>query len=351
MFCPSCGAQWGDEVRFCGNCGKKVDPPSDAPATIKVIKPAGEPVKVIEDERVGGFLGIEHVVRELKMLGFSTLFPIADVMKDKPWNLLWVRWFMLLALFPLFMVYEVSGSSLPFGEIAFAFGIYFAMIWGIVVFYIVKPDRSVRKDVVQVGAFTAFIGIIIVLVIQQLPIIDRLYEATAANIFYVKLLGFVLGVGIVEETTKALPLIWIYLYGGKQDSVRTITFLGCVSGFGFGVSEAVSYSIRYALNLSNGGMGFGDYLEAQIMRLITLPLLHAMFTGVSAYFIALGVQNRKLQKGLFIVGLGLAAILHGLYDAFSSSLAGFFVALATILIFISYIRDEETMEARVKEIV
>jgi RsiW-degrading membrane proteinase PrsW (M82 family) len=137
-------------------------------------------------------------------------------------------------------------------------------------------------------------------VLQQLPFISSLYSATTSASIAGKLFGFVLGVGIVEEATKALPIWWLYLHKRNPDSLNTIVFLGCVSGFAFGIAEATKYSISYALGLSYGRLGFGDYLILQLARLITLPLLHAMWAGIFAYFIALGSVNRHVEKGLLL---------------------------------------------------
>ena len=51
-------------------------------------------------------------------------------------------------------------------------------------------------------------------------------------------------------------------------------------------------------------------------RLITLPLLHAVWSGTFAYFVALSSVNRHVGKGLLLAGLLIAACLHGLYDTF-----------------------------------
>jgi len=161
------------------------------------------------------------------------------------------------------------------------------------------------------------------------------------------LLGFVIGVGVLEECAKVLPVWWIYVHKKNVDNLSTIVFLGCVSGFAFGVAEAVNYSISYALGLSAGGMGFGGYLIAQLTRLITLPLLHAVWSGIFAYFVALASVNRHVGNGLLLAGLVITASLHGLYDTFSGSLIGVAIAVVSILVFIAYYRSGENLQAKI----
>ena len=92
---------------------------------------------------------------------------------------------------------------------------------------------------------------------------------------------------------KALPVLWIFVRNREPGTMREITYLGCVSGFAFGVSEAVAYSVFYAQSVARGDMPLGAYVVVQLTRLITLPLLHAVFSGIAAQFIALGVETPR----------------------------------------------------------
>ena len=146
---------------------------------------------------------------------------------------------------------------------------------------------------------------------------------------------------------KALPLLWIFVRRREPGTVREITYLGCVSGFAFGVSESVYYSIFYAQTVASGGMYLRDYVVVQLTRLITLPLLHAVFSGIAGQFIALGVETPRMRRALIFAGIGMAALLHGLYDALANSAFGFLLAVGSVLIFIAYIRSIDDMRASV----
>jgi RsiW-degrading membrane proteinase PrsW (M82 family) len=204
--------------------------------------------------------------------------------------------------------------------------------------------------IAQVSIFTMVVGIGVVLFVQQLPLVSALYSATESPWILGRLIGFVAGVGVLEETAKVLPVWWIYVHKKNEDGVGTILFLGCISGFAFGVAEAAKYSISYALGLKAGNMGFGDYLTVQMLRLISLPLLHAIWCGIFSYFVALASVNRNVGKGLLLAGLVIAASLHGLYDTFSDSTIGVAVAVVSILIFIAYYRSGQTLQAKMSSI-
>jgi RsiW-degrading membrane proteinase PrsW (M82 family) len=86
----------------------------------------------------------------------------------------------------------------------------------------------------------------------------------------------------------------------------------------------------------------------QLTRLITLPLLHAVFSGVAAQFIALGVEAPALRRALILAGIAIAALIHGLYNTFSGTLAGFVLAIGAVLLFIAYVRSVEVMRVAVR---
>jgi RsiW-degrading membrane proteinase PrsW (M82 family) len=335
QFCVNCGSALAGG-RFCSACGAAAPDAGGAPALERRITAQSNHAR--------------NAVNELKLIGFSNLLPYKDWLADKPWNLLWVRWFLGVALFPLSLTFFAATAQLQFENIAFLFGIYFALMWGAVLYFMLMPKLALTR-IAQVGVFTMVAGIALVLAIQQVPGVSSLYSATDSASIAGKLVGFVFGVGVLEESAKALPIWWLYAHQNKEDSLSTIVFLGCISGFAFGVAEAARYSITYALNLQSGNVGFGSYLIAQMTRLITLPLLHAIWAGIFAYFIALASANRQLSKGLLLAGLVIAASLHGLYDTFSDSMIGVAVALISMVIFISYYRSGQTIQAKISALV
>ena len=339
-FCMTCGKPLAPGARFCAECGAPT--PGETAST---PAPASDRASVFEkrSSTKGGFL--EAAIRECRHIGVANLFPYREWLTDKPWNLLWVRWFIAMALFPLFLAFWASSATLEFESIAFLFGIYFALMWAVVLYFMLMPKLAV-VPIVKVSLFTMVVGISLVLILQRLPFISSLYSATNSASIAGRLFGFVFGVGLVEEATKALPIWWLYLHKRNSDSLNTIVFLGCVSGFAFGIAEATNYSISYALGLSYGRLGFSDYLILQLTRLITLPLLHAVWAGIFAYFIALGSVNPHVQKGLLLAGLASTALLHGTYDAFSDSLVGVGIAVLSIVIFVAYYRSGEVLQGK-----
>jgi RsiW-degrading membrane proteinase PrsW (M82 family) len=119
------------------------------------------------------------------------------------------------------------------------------------------------------------------------------------------------GVGFLEESVKAIPLLW------HTNSVGTLTWRGMVlwglaSGIGFGVSEGISYCGDFY----NGILSADVY----VVRFVSCVALHAIWSASVAIFI---YQQREVVEaavspwewinatfGVVIV----STFLHGMYD-------------------------------------
>jgi RsiW-degrading membrane proteinase PrsW (M82 family) len=109
-----------------------------------------------------------------------------------------------------------------------------------------------------------------------------------------------MGVAIIEETCKFLPLA-IYIYRQRYFNEHTdgvIYF--ALAGLGFGLPENILYTLQYGS-------------KTGLIRLVLTPLFHAAITGMVGYFLI----KRKLS-GKNVVGIAIpllaAVVLHGLYD-------------------------------------
>jgi protease PrsW len=291
----------------------------------------------------------EGVFGQLARLGWSTLVPISIWRSDRPWNIRSVQWFLFFTLFPLFLVGWSTLAHPHFRGVAYLFAIYFATTWGLVIWLFVRPERIGVLDIVRVSLFTSITGVFVVYVLSQLPILKELAGESHASNFLRRAVGYLFGVGLSEELVKAIPLLWIFIRNREPGTVREITYLGCVSGFAFGVSEAVYFSLSYAQTVAYGHMPLGVYMVLQLCRLITLPLLHAVFSGIAGQFIALGVETPRRRRALVFAGIAIAAFLHGTYDLFGTIGLEFPIAVGSVMLFIAYVRSIEAMRLAVRD--
>jgi protease PrsW len=278
----------------------------------------------------------ELLKEEFRHIRLDRLIPLAGWLQDQPWNLVWVRWFLAYALCPFVLLFMNPSVQTA----AWGFGLYFAVTWLIVFSLCMKPEPVDKGLLAAVCIFTAVVGVTLVLFGQNLPLINLLYKGTESEFLPVQLVSYVLGVGLLEEAAKALPVfLFVYQKPGHGYRPLTFAFIGAVSGLAFGVKEAVHYTQQYEALLSQGVFdNLGQFIVVQFLRLISLPLLHACFSGIVGYFIGLAAAYKKAPRALILTGLGLAALLHGLYDTFSNGWLGLVIAAVTVLIFIAYVR-------------
>ncbi len=289
-----------------------------------------------------------------------------------------VPWIIGFGICPLVISYLYYWLSLPFAYTAWLFSAYFCAFWAWVIGSLIDWQKRDWKQGILYAGFTTFIGITMLLAWQNIPFFERLYAGTldaapSAKNTWERLLGFILGVGLLEELCKISPLL---LFGLSAKTLRFYSdglFLGMMSGLGFAMKEGVEYTQRYwshaaetsaivihdcvqQASNSHGAVNQNEYLErvtdalpslfeqygemvvAQLVRFMTLPLLHAAWAGIVGYATARAFLSG--QWWLLIAGLFIAATLHGLYNFFSPEVYSIHIAVLSIFLVLGLIIRE-----------
>ena len=287
-------------------------------------------------------------LESLKTFNFASVFPYQQVFAPELYQSNVVRILLCFGLFPwIISSFATTGSSLS--DIAWILGIYYAFIWGIVLHNLIKPANFSLKLAVQCVFFTAFIGIPLLLIIQRVPPFSLLYVATKSSNILGQLLGFILGVGVLEEICKGIP-VYLFLY--KQDKLTeplSPAFYGAMSGLGFAIAEGAHYSLIYASNVLGGKIDITGHVLLTTVRFISLPLIHAIWAGIVGYFIGLAAINPSRKNPIIFIGIVIAAVLHGLYNTFTSSLIGLGILAFSILLFVTYLRLSKEMVREMRQ--
>ncbi len=301
-------------ARFCGACGRPASAPPTASFDLDYIEEAfGVSLReaVLLDKITGSEIIHSPVFR---FLAFVAVVPLAiEILQENHAILyglaLWSMALWSLLLYRLFADRDLS-FRLAFGTVL----------------------------------FTCFIGLPILELWLFTPV-DITGWLITRNFLAFRLSGYVFGVGVREELTKAIPLIALALFTNKMRKPINGLLLGMMSGIGFAGAENVYYVFR-TLEESLRAMketGVAGYLVMpvynNVVRMAMTPFLHACFSAIFGYFIALGISQRRHRFVFFVLGLSLSSLLHGLYDTFvgESPLLGVVIQCGAFFLVMTYI--------------
>jgi RsiW-degrading membrane proteinase PrsW (M82 family) len=277
----------------------------------------------------------------LRTFQFSAVFPYRDVLSLGLYQNHLVKILLFFGLFPL-VVDLITPDKASVQQTAWMLGIYYASIWGVVLYNLIKPPQFSWRDTLKCVLFTAFVGIPMLLFFQQVPPFNAFYAVIGAGAIP-RMIGFVLGVGVLEELCKALPIYLFLLRPGKLQDPLTSAFYGATSGLGFAIAEGATYSLLYRFSLTRGDLDFGSYVIANTIRFVSLPLFHAILAGMVGYFMGLAAINPSRRSAIIFIGVAIAALLHGFYNTFAGNILGLLIIGFSILLFVTYIRRSKQM--------
>lgn len=305
-----------------------------------------QPVEAIEGEKLTGRIASAHIASTPPFLPAPPIdyafMPIAELLKPGLFRRPVVKWVIVFCTLPLLILLAHHYLAWGFEKSAWLVEGFFCLFWAIFFFHIMQPEPVLWKTGLAFALFTAFIGIPALLLWQQIPLIKTLYAGIEGQGVLPRLLGFIFGVGLFEELCKVAPF---FIINPRRYGLRTPgdgLVLGIMSGLGFALNEGVMYSIKYwqenamigtsamahtLLNFQGGPELFAQQMQklmadlaelyggtilSQFVRLMILPLLHAAWSGIVGYYV--GYAWLRGQWGGLLMGLFLAAGLHGLYD-------------------------------------
>jgi RsiW-degrading membrane proteinase PrsW (M82 family) len=176
-----------------------------------------------------------------------------------------------------------------------------------------------------------------------------------------KSLGGALGVGFNEEVTKALPilvaaLLLLRLRQVKLD-VRMWMFLGTIAGLAFGVREASLYTTQAIEHIAVGGEVHSANVAVVgalsfAYRVFVDGFQHAIWAGVSAFFIGIAVNYPRRRVQLIVFGILIAALLHALNDWLVTNISSLwpwiFLQAVSLVLFLGYTMSAASIERNVR---
>ena len=285
----------------------------------------------------GIFQQVKDIGRELIIP--DKVFSLSEIKKDS--RLLWLA---LLGLAPAFLISLFS--VLPAFFTFYVISLYFSIIWALFFFYFFKTPQIDTKTTIALFFILQAVVFVVwdMLRLPALPGISGLYALIDSPNIMLRLVGFIFGVGVLEEAVKAVPLL-IILYRAKEPYVpQSMVFYGLMSGISFGVYEGVQYQMTVNVQL--------DYSMAFFMnvaRLTSLPFLHAVWAGTAGYFLSFAALYPKYRKSLYILAIGVPAVIHGLYNTLGWSILGMLLMLLSVVLLMNYLKQGVNYQSKLSK--
>jgi RsiW-degrading membrane proteinase PrsW (M82 family) len=282
---------------------------------------------------------------------FRILIPVGSWLKNPGWRQGLRLLVIAYALLPLVFIALLS-SSTNLSTPGWAYGLYVAPLW-IIGFYLLIRPGPIRATEIQV-AVGIIIWVLIWINVVTININDHLGRPGQAFTF-----AEALGVGYNEEITKALPVLvaGLILLKARRTKLdpKMWMFLGTIAGLTFGVAEAALYTSREILIINqtqNASTAVGAVL-AFAERVFVDGFQHAVWAGISGFFIGMAINYRRRRIPLILLGVTIPAFLHALNDwsagAFNSYWLWILIQAFSLLLFLGYTMSAGSIERQVRQ--
>jgi RsiW-degrading membrane proteinase PrsW (M82 family) len=281
---------------------------------------------------------------------FQILVPVRSWLKDPGWRQGLRLLVIAYALLPLvFLALLASSGNLT--TPGWAYSLYIAPLWGLAFWLLIRPPEPYGRQEALIG-----IGVIIWVMIWMSVVTIAVNSALNPRSF-----GGALGVGFNEEVTKALPILvaamaLLKLRSVKLD-VRMWMFLGTIAGLAFGVREASQYTTVAIEHIAAAALAHSAN-QAVVgalsfaYRVFVDGFQHAIWAGLSAFFIGIAVNYPRRRIPLILFGVTIAAVLHALNDWYLSNFTPpwpwILLQAFSLLLFLGYTMSAASIEREVR---
>jgi len=255
----------------------------------------------------------------------------------------------LYALAPVVLLIPLQNTS-DLKTVGWLYSLYIAPLWAMVFWWLIRPGPIHRQHLLLTGIIIAAEYVLV-------PALTIPWEAhLSPGERNHSLIQWIYGVGLAEELTKALPVLALAIILKARNiklDVRMWMFLATLSGLFFGVYEASTVYVPHDLQAVNATTVFG--IPELLERIFVDGLQHALWAGIAGFFIGLGINYHRQRYALWLLGLAIPSVLHGLNDWSLSGVFGtdlwvwILIQAFSVFLFIGYATSAHAIEQEVRQ--
>jgi protease PrsW len=295
--------------------------------------------------------GLPPAAGDELMAGLRILIPVRSWLHNPDWRQGLRLLVITYALLPLLFI-ALFASSGNLSTPGWAYSLYIAPLWAIGFWWLIRPGR-IRKLEIWVGV-GVIIWTLLWINLVTINVNDHLTKPGHAISFL-----SAIAVGFNEEITKALPvfLAGIFLLKARSTKLdaRMWMFLGTIAGLTFGVSESALYTSQ-AITTISGSQVASQQVSAVLAfaeRVFVDGFQHAVWAGISCFFIGMGLNYSRRRFQLVALGVSMAALLHALNDwslgFFNSYWPWILIQAFSLFLFLGYTISAAAIEQKVRQ--
>ncbi len=318
-----------------GGARREIPPGAVEGAPMMPPGPSVSPPVEQDATRGGDFLSL---VRHL-------MLPLEDLLRLRWLDNRRILALAVVGLLPLFLIVYLQRTSDLVGCIL-GVALYSSLLWALFFYAVFSQPQVTVLHCVLAYLGSAVFSISLVALGRMFVPLSMISPWISSPNITIRWLGHLGGVALLEEAAK---LFMLYFLWPRRPLPKAMMFYGLMAGLGFGIYEGVTYQASLNLHISmsarNSAEAAGIYYLLNVLRLTSLPFLHAMWTGIAGYFIGFAGQYPSRRGGLLAAAIVVPCLLHATYNTFSLSWIGLAVAVVTVLALSLYVVKGRDFEA------
>jgi len=214
---------------------------------------------------------------------------------------------------------------------------YFALAWALCFYVFIAKRRTNIWMGLATAVFTRLVGRWFGHILK-VTILAPFYHLSESPTDILKAIGIFGSFGFNEELLKALPVLLLAFVLKRIKTPIDGMFYGAMSGLSFAAWEGYTY-------LDDPTKG--EILTVAFVRITNSMFMHAAYPAIAGYFIALAIRKRRPLL-LSAVGIGIATVLHSLFDIFITT-HGPLIVIVVFLVFIAYADRSQRIASETEE--